>query len=247
MIEIIIIILLIFVICINNKIKCKKHVIIDKKKESYVNKNQNIKKNTKLLYDSALFNDNYEYVNIALKNLYLIYKYKFNIGNKNIKKYIANDNTSINILNAFIDLLNKEIKNINVTNITKNIKSGWEVQQEKLGLPSSIYPHKIEHNNILIKIFKIISFESYKTSLETKHICNFIIHYENTLYKMILSVSFIIINNNDQYKINIEYVHILGFLYEQYIEENKQLIIDKNDNMLSSESNIKKYIASKKK
>lgn len=135
--------------------------------------------------------------------------------------------TFINKLNKFITQ-NKEITLSGWFNFTqdKNIKSGWDKQQEKLGLPTSIYDEPNTKKTIICNLLKIDKIEKYETSDEIRYIIYLILNKKNVKDQMIVRVNFIVekqdLNldreffdsdkNNYETKVKIEEIFIVGFL-----------------------------------
>lgn len=109
-------------------------------------------------------------------------------------------------------------------------KSGWEKQQEELGLPTSLYSEPAKKAPIYL--IDIDDAEEYKTEDETKYVCTIVIQKQNVDDQMIAKISFIrsnvdldvernffndILNKNKKaydptFNIVIEEIFIVGFL-----------------------------------
>ena len=64
----------------------------------------------------------------------------------------------------------------------RKIKSGWEKQQEVLGLPTSIYNEHLGHGKI--KLVKIDKADYYKTDNDCKYEILIIIHKKDAMDQM---------------------------------------------------------------
>jgi hypothetical protein len=122
----------------------------------------------------------------------------------------------------------------------KEYKSGWDKQQEKLGLPASIYntPTKKEHINLI----KVDNAERFETEDEIRYVVVLILQKPSAKDQMMLKVSFQInkqdINldreffekgkNESETLIKIEEAFVMGFLTNNSF--GKHSIRDKNYN-----------------
>jgi hypothetical protein len=113
------------------------------------------------------------------------------------------------LIKSFIKELNKNIKyeisdNENVNSgwddfmPEKSVKSGWDKQQEALGLPGSIYNEPA--GRARVKLLKIDQLEKYQTADQTRYVVFLILQKVNVEDQMVLKISFVL-NNAD---VNIE-------------------------------------------
>lgn len=138
------------------------------------------------------------------------------------------------ITSKFIKEINKTVKNNGdsfkdkmgwgSSSPNKKIKSGWDTQQEKLGLPTSVFVDPA--SNAPVKLIKIDHIEKYKTDEEVKYTMFMIIQKLNAKDQMVVKTDVIINNrdvdlerdffktNNNSYNTNvkIEHISIVGFL-----------------------------------
>lgn len=138
------------------------------------------------------------------------------------------------LIKEFIRQLNKNIK-YNVSHYRSSntgwdepipdIKgqSGWDKQQEELGLPTSLYSDPAKKSPV--KLIKIDDVEKYTTESETKYICTIIIQKINIEDQMIVKISFVK-NNRD---INGD---------RQFFKDLEMGSLDTNTSQESSEINI---------
>ncbi len=110
------------------------------------------------------------------------------------------NNETKNLITKFIKEVSKTIKNHVSNEITltswqdntpeKKFKSGWEKQQEELGLPGSIYLDPAE--KAPIRLIKVDHTEKYETEDETKYVIFLIIQKKNVKDQMVVRVSFVV-------------------------------------------------------
>jgi hypothetical protein len=138
------------------------------------------------------------------------------------------------LIESFIKEMNRVIKN-NVTDAysvrdwksnlaDKPFESGWEKQQEKLGLPKSIYNNPVQKEPI--HLIKVDHSERFETEDEIRYVVFLVVQKKSVKDQMLIKVSFQI-NKQDinldreffekgKYKaeslIRIEEVFIMGFL-----------------------------------
>lgn len=72
----------------------------------------------------------------------------------------------------------------------KPIKSGWDKQQEQLGLPTSIYTNPSGKKPI--KLIKIAGLEKYTTDDQIRYVANLIVKKKHVNDQMVLRVSFVL-------------------------------------------------------
>jgi hypothetical protein len=104
----------------------------------------------------------------------------------------------------------------------KRIKSGWEKQMEKLGLPSNIYNDPACKSKIIL--LAIDHVEKYETERQIRYVCYIFIQKKNVVDQMVVRISFVTdkadINEDRDFfkdtqenlKVIIEEIFILGFM-----------------------------------
>jgi hypothetical protein len=214
----------------NNLITTPKHKTKSKTKSKNKTK-QNIKKTIKEedKYDNYVdtqYNVNYVDTIKAIDTLTSTQKEIFNMCDMPVKSSEVDKNEVTNLVDAFIDELNKEIiKDIyeNGQN-DKTYKSGWDKSQEALGLPGSIYTKPAMKSKI--KLIKIDYVEKHETDEENKFITVMMIQKKNVNEKMVIKVSFVVNKkdwnldrdffvenqNNFETSVQIENISTLGYL-----------------------------------
>jgi hypothetical protein len=157
----------------------------------------------------------------------------FNQANVPTRAGKPNDKLVKEIVNDFIREVNANIGDIDDFR-TKNsgwdelmpdkkVKSGWDKQQEELGLPANIYNEPAKKSKV--KLINIEKVEKYETNDETKYVCYFVLEKKNVSDQMIARVSFIInkhsVNEerkffdkkqNEKPTITIEEIFVIGFM-----------------------------------
>lgn len=176
------------------------------------------------------FHNDYRDVITSLNDVAPIQKQVFNGDNCPVE-YTKPSHKEVNdLINEFIKELNKNIKK-NVSDYRNAntgwdeqlpepiAKSGWDKQQEELGLPSSLYPAPAK--KAPVKLLKIDDVEKYTTKTETRYVCTIIIQKMNVDDQMIIKIYFLK-NNKDNKKICdviIEEIFIVGFLTDRSLPE----------------------------
>lgn len=139
------------------------------------------------------------------------------------------------IVNEFIEKLNHDITN-NVSEYRScnngwdepipdyKEKSGWEKQQEELGLPSSLYSDPAKKSKI--ELIKITDIEKYETKSEIRYICTIIIQKINVDDQMILKLSFIKNNTKTNKKLYILNDLNSDNIYDKESKEPLEIIIE---------------------
>jgi len=96
----------------------------------------------------------------------------------------------------------------------KEIKSGWDIQQERLGLPNSLYDDTKQ--KAPIHLIKIDHAAKYVTEKELKYDIYIIIQKGNTPDQLLVKVSFVIKRQHVHDKKNAEIaeIFIVGVLYD---------------------------------
>lgn len=159
----------------------------------------------------------------------------FNIADLPVTNLEKPSNSEINnLISKFIREVNKIVKNhvsdeLGATSWTDNMpqkkyKSGWDKQQEELGLPGSIYNEPAPKSSI--RLIKLDHAEKYETDAEVKYVVFLIIQKRNTEDQMLVRVSFVVdkqdLNldreffdkNKNSYEtsVSIEEISIIGFM-----------------------------------
>jgi hypothetical protein len=140
------------------------------------------------------------------------------------------------LIKAFIENINDNVKNdvtdyiVDKTGFDELIpenpgKPGWDKQQQKLGLPGSIYNEPA--GRAKIKLLKIDKVDKFATTEQVNFIVYMIVQKKNTADQMIIKVSFVMNNqdinadrdffkknnsSNVDLDIKIEEIAIIGFL-----------------------------------
>ena len=120
-----------------------------------------------------------------------------NIVKKLIKKFIIDLNNTLANMSEHIDIENGTW---NDNQPERKIKSGWEKQQEVLGLPTSIYNEHLGHGKI--KLVKIDKADYYKTDNDCKYEILIIIHKKDAMDQMYLKLVYV--SNNNAAKVSWE-------------------------------------------
>jgi len=158
------------------------------------------------------------------------------------KQVKTNDDNVKELVNLFIEKINYEIENNvseylelgsgwNDKNKRKRIKNGFEIQMEKLGLPSSLYNEPA--SKAPISLIQIRNSEQYMTDDQTRIVISIIVQKPNVKDQMILKILYFIekennyevslnnITKNDTQKVVIEQVFVEGFLTNEDVPETK--------------------------
>jgi len=151
----------------------------------------------------------------------------FNVGNRAVYKVKVSENEIKNIINQFINMINKKndesaiTSNVNLgwNNVLYDksnlVKSGWDKAQEELGLPPSVYPKPIGKGNI--KLIDIIEYSKFETKHEVRYIMTIIVQKENSRDQM--SATITMMKEKDKKEFVIEEILINGFLTFDYSGE----------------------------
>jgi len=174
----------------------------------------------------------------------------FNLADLPVTNVEKPSNTEIkNLISKFIKEVNKTVKNhvsdeIALNNWSDNMpqkkfKSGWEKQQEELGLPASIYTEPAPRSSI--RLIKLDHAEKYETDAEVKYVVYLIVQKRNTEDQMVVKVSFVVDKNDlnldreffDKRKntyetsVSIEEISIVGFMITEGYGDQTALSRDK--------------------
>lgn len=146
----------------------------------------------------------------------------------------------------------------------KKIKSGWEKQQESLGLPTSLYTDDMDKGPI--KLVKIDHLEKYSTDDQIRYVAFLIVKKKNVDDQMVLRVSFVLDTKDvnldreffDEEKsvyesaVIIEEVFVIGFLTRSSYGRNSALQQLQNydgitNNGITNEKEVMNQLVKKKK
>jgi len=159
----------------------------------------------------------------------------FNTADLPVTNVEKPSNTEIkNLISRFIREVNKTVKN-HISNESgtngwadnmpqKKFKSGWDKQQEELGLPGSIYTEPAPKASI--KLIKLDHAEKYETDSEVKYVVFLVVQKRNTEDQMLVRVSFVVDKqdmnldreffdkkkNTYETAVSIEEISIIGFM-----------------------------------
>jgi len=183
-----------------------------KKKRTKNKKNKNkIKKNDDNMYffRQEQFNNNYRDTLTAFNNIAPDQKPIFNIANLPVStSNLQNDDPVVTkLVGDFIKQLNYNVKTQVTDRLNENSgwdekmqgpneKSGWEIAQTQLGLPSSIYENPAKKCSV--KIIEIKGVQKETTEGETRYRINVILKKKNTNDKMAIRLHFITSNDDDE-------------------------------------------------
>jgi len=214
---IIIFICLIIGICLKKDKRRKRHYInslIDN-----VEKDNSNKLNP--YFNDVQFHKDYWDV-ISSFNDISIQKQYFNVGNKAVTISSPNINELHEVVDYVIKLLNytnkNEVPETNNHNTgwdelspLRNVVSGWEKSNEKVGVPE-IYDDPIKKNKV--KLINISNAEKFETMSEIRYICNLVIQKEGVEDQMLLKIklTFDKKRKNGKYEVSIEEMFVIGFL-----------------------------------
>lgn len=185
-------------------------------------------------FTETQFNNNYRDTITAFNNIAPSQKQLFNKSDYPVKFTNPKVSEVKELVRGFITELNNNIKN-NVSDTLdgnsgwdelmpeKNVKSGWAKQQEKLGLPVSIYNEPAKRAKV--KLIKVDHLEKYSTDNQIRYVVYLILQKVNVSDQMIVRVSFVFDNMIDERKffdteeenknninVSIEEIFIVGFL-----------------------------------
>lgn len=149
------------------------------------------------------FHTDYRDALTAFNNIAPSQKQMFNRSNYPVTTSTVDVKEVKYLIKSFIKELNKNIKHVvsDSSNVNsgwddhmpeKQEKSGWEKQQEELGLPSSLYCDPAKKGKI--KLIKIDHLEKYTTSDQTRYVTILILQKVNTEDQMVLRTSFVLDN-----------------------------------------------------
>jgi len=216
------------------------------------------------------FHNDYRDVITAINNIIPTEKQLFNLANIPLK-YSEPDPSEITyMVYDFLKVLNENIKNVvppvrtcntgwDEAIVDPNIKSGWDRQQEVLGLQVSLFEKPALRAPV--KLIAVNSVEKRETEDEIKYTSTIIIQKLNVDDQMILRVAFIQdkrpLNNEDlffkqskiQLFVSIESIFIEGYL-SKHGDDAKMMFDDEQvkyyniDNMEHNDLTDPKYIRS---
>jgi hypothetical protein len=176
------------------------------------------------------------------------------IVKKLTKKFINDLNKNIDKMSDFVDI---EGGAWNDDQPEYKIKSGWEKQQEALGLPTSLYNDHLGKKNI--KLLQIEKTECYKTDTDCKYEIYVIIHKEDAADQMCLKLVYVSndnmaklalekdffssnkIKNNDE-KLYLDGIYVVGFRSDGFVQPDDGVQLgDQKDIIRNLISKKKKY------
>jgi hypothetical protein len=163
-------------------------------------KKRHIKTKVNGKYIDMQFHNNYRDVLTAINNIAPDQKQIFNMGNIPVITTIPNTHEVKNLIDQFIKELNNNILFKVSNTLTSNsgwddlapqkkIKTGWEKEQEVLGIVD-IYDNPVKKASI--RLVKIIELEKQETEAEQKYLIKIIIQKKNVKEQMIIKLSFVI-------------------------------------------------------
>lgn len=183
------------------------------------------------------FHSDYRDTINAFNNVAPVQKQVFNKSIKPVKVEEANINEVKKLVKDFIKSVNLSVKNDVADFINPNSgwddampeykkKSGWEKQQEKLGLPSNMYSDSCKKAKL--KLIKIDHLEKYTTDDQTRYVTYLIVQKVNADDQLVLRVSFVIetsdvnvdrdffekghTDNSHALEVTIEEIFVIGFM-----------------------------------
>lgn len=193
------------------------------------NLNDNVKINPNFV--DIKFHNDYRDITTAIKNIISPDKHIFNENNDPVETTKILPTKEINdIVNDFIDLLNKNLNTQVSENRTQNsgwdedmpqktVESGWDKIQKSLGLPVSLYNDPAKKGKVnIIKINNVIQ---QKSCNEIQYKIDLILQKENVEDQMMLNLV-IIQQSIKSNKIIIKNIDIIGYLSENTLVPSQQ-------------------------
>lgn len=167
-----------------------------------INNNINEDNNINPIFVESQYHNDYRDTITAFSNIVPCFKNVFNLSNLPVEYTVINLNNIDNVnkmINDFIKELNKIIikmpdyRNPNTgwdeLIPDKKVKSGWEKQMEKLGLPPNLYPEPAKKSKIyLLSIDRV---EKYETDDELKYVIFLFIKKKYINDQLLIKVSFV--------------------------------------------------------
>lgn len=164
-----------------------------------INELQNMN-NTNPNFLEMQFHNDYRDVLTAFNDIAPTQKLIFNQANLPVALTQPPESEVLPIIKEFIHEVNRDVQ-FNITDYRqsntgwdeltpdKKMKSGWDAQQDDLGLPTSLYPDPAKR--AAIKFIKIDHIEKYVTEFQTKYEIVFIVQKINVDDQMIIKASFV--------------------------------------------------------
>lgn len=211
------------------------YIIDDPKK--YIDKILKATKTQKInpYFSEMQYHDDYRDTLNAFNLLVPSQKQVFNRSNKPLTSESVPDVKEVKrLIGNFVKEVNKIVEKQVHPEVTlngwndmmpeKKQKSGWEKQQEQLGLPKSIYTEP--YKKAPIKLVKIDHLEKYSTDDQVRYVTFLIVKKQNVSDQMVLRVSFVLDTSDlnldreffDEEKsvyetvVKIEEIFVLGFM-----------------------------------
>uniref|UniRef100_A0A6C0E956 Uncharacterized protein n=1 Tax=viral metagenome TaxID=1070528 RepID=A0A6C0E956_9ZZZZ len=238
---------------------------IKKKNRTHVkDKNNNVNR----FFQESQFHTDYRDVIDAFNNIAPAQKQLFNRSDYPVKVSEPKLDEIKTLVKSFIRRLNHSLKHEVTDFINANSgwdemvperkeKSGWEKQQQELGLPTSIYGDPARRSKV--KLIKIDRCEKYATEEQLRYVVFMIIQKPKVRDQMVVKVSFVLDNlfddrkffseDNAKVNVNIEEIFILGFMTDESFGTDSKLDDFYNfenvekDGMIDQEEVLKQLIA----
>lgn len=188
-------------------------------------------------FNETQFHNDYRDTLTAFNNVAPAQKQLFNKSNFPVKFINPTISEVKDLIKSFIKTVNANIKHEVGDTINGNsgwdelmpeqkVKSGWEKQQEELGLPCSIYNEPAKKSRV--KLLKVDHIEKYATDEQIRYVVFLYLQKEHVKDQMIVRVSFVLDNNYDERKIlntesetnnkninvQIEEIFVLGYMMD---------------------------------
>ena len=269
--DIAIIIILIFVfykflIKKNNK---EKFIPEKNNYDKYIETILNSKKKPKIneYFSEIQYHQNYKDTIDAFNLLMPNERQLFNKGDLPITNIVKPSNTELKkLISNFIKEINKIIKYHITDELPNKIKSGWDKQQEELGLPSTIYDEPVLKASV--KLIKIDHSEKCETTDEIRYIVYLILQKKNVKDQIVIKVIFVVDKrdwnldreffekNKNSYdtSVKIEDISIIGFMLvsnnSKKKKSSRETFYEFNsikDGIMFSQKDIIKELNNKKK
>lgn len=191
---------------------------------TYVKKHKKVKEDKLNTYfNNVQFHNDYRDIITTLTFL-STQKQMFNLGNRAVHKIDVSETEIKNIINEMIDLINERNKtlpstfNINIgwNNVLPEksslVKSGWDKQQENLGLPKSLYSDMSGKRDI--KLIQITEYDKFETTKEIRYSITCIIQKQDVADQMVLHL--LLTKEKQKNELYIEEFLVNGFLTNYY-------------------------------
>lgn len=220
----------------SNRHKMERYLDVDMKRVSH--------ESPELIFTESQFHNDYRDLITAVSTM-ADQKQLFNTGGLPVKNTKPNDRKSKRLINYFMNELNRVVMEKASgslgTNGTwndvlpmENVKSGWDKQMEKLGLPTSVYTAPAK--SAKVKMLEMKSCYATETDDDMRITCVLLCKKENTTDQILFKVNFwadkkdingdrdFFKDNDDTYSIDdeeelrivIEQIFILGYYVQEY-------------------------------